>query len=71
MPPSITALRNATATIDSIYTLISNESRKFMLERPEIAHLTEESAAAARAPPKLSYQDKLDMVYSLAQKPTQ
>jgi hypothetical protein len=71
MPPTITALRNATATIDSIYTLISTEAKKFMLERPEIAHLTEESAAAARAPPKLSYQDKLDMVYSLAQKPTQ
>ena len=64
--PPLSAIRNAITTIDSIYSLIATESRRFLLEKPVIAGLTDE--AIRPTIPKLSYIDKLSLVYSLAGK---
>ena len=65
-PPPMTAIRNAIQKLDEIYSGIANEARKFMLERPVMAGLTAEAAAAARAPVKMNDMDKMALAFSLA-----
>lgn len=64
-PPTITAIRAATTTIDSIYRIIAEEARRFLLEAPKIAGLTHEAHVQTIKVPKLSAQDKLSLAYSL------
>jgi hypothetical protein len=68
--PAASAVRAATMSLDSIYTGIAEEARRYRLEVPRIAGIAAEgkssaAAAAARAPPKLDSMDKLALAYSL------
>jgi hypothetical protein len=68
--PAASAVRAATLSLDSIYTGIAEEARRYRLEVPRIAGLTGPShsvggAAAAPAPKKLDSMDKLALAYSL------
>jgi hypothetical protein len=67
--PALQAVRTATANIDKIYAIISEEARQFMLEAPSIVGLTAEQAAATIATQKprtvLSADDKMRMMFSL------
>ena len=65
-PPSLSAVRSASSTIDIVYSGIATEARQFLLEAPKIVGLTKEAADAIRAPPKLNAIDKLSLVYKLA-----
>jgi hypothetical protein len=69
MPP-IDVIRKASASIDLVYSGIAEEARRFMLEAPKIAELTEEAARdkekAAAAAPKINPMDKLSLAYMLA-----
>jgi hypothetical protein len=68
MPP-IDVVRKASASIDLVYSGIAEEARRFLLEAPKIAELTEEAARdkekAAAAAPKLNSMDKLSLAYML------
>lgn len=63
--PAHAAIRTAISGVDTIYSGISEEARKFMLETPKIAGLTSESAAAAAKPVKLTSHDKMALAYAL------
>lgn len=65
--PAASAVRAATLSLDSIYTGIAEEARRYRLEVPRIAGLTPAAAASsAPAPPrKLDSMDKLALAYSL------
>ena len=65
MPP-ITAIRNAIRPLDEIYSGIAHEARRFMLEKPVMAGLTAEAAAAQRAPVKMDAVDQMSLAFSLA-----
>jgi hypothetical protein len=65
-PPPTSAVRNAIQKLDEIYSGIAHEARKFMLERPVMAGLTAEAAAAARTPVKMNDLDKMSLAFSLA-----
>jgi hypothetical protein len=66
-PPSFSAIRAATSTIDVIYSGISEEARRFVLERPQIVGLVHDVQVPV-ARPKISVTDKLTLAYSLAGK---
>ena len=66
--PSHDAIRNATRSIDTIYSEIAEEARRYVLEKPVMTGLTREAAKAIKAEkPKtvLSPVDKLQLSYSL------
>lgn len=67
-PPSLTAIRAATSTIDAVYSGIAEEARRYLMEVPRMAGLTVEAERAAKVmeKPKLSAFDKLNITYSLA-----
>jgi hypothetical protein len=65
-PPPLTAVRAAASTIDTVYSGIASEARRFMLEAPKMVGLTKEAADAIRAPPKMNAADKLSLVYKIA-----
>ena len=67
MPP-MAAIRNAIRPLDEIYSGIAQEARRFMLEKPIMAGLTAEAAAAQRAPLKMDAIDKMTLAFSLATK---
>ena len=69
-PPTLSAVRAATASIDVVYSGIAEESRRFLLERPQMVGLTKEAqeAQVVAAKPKISAMDKLSMAYMLAGK---
>ena len=69
-PPTVSAVRAATSTIDAIYSGIAEEARRFVLERPQMVGLTQEAlqAQAQAAKPKISTLDKMSLVYSLVGK---
>ena len=64
-PPPLSAIRTATATIDTVYAGIAEESRRFLKEKPKIAGLTKEAAEAIKKPVKLSATDKLSLVFGM------
>jgi len=61
--PSYDAIKSQNAGIDSIYTTIGEEARKFMLEAPKINGLVDDVTAKAAA--KLSAVDKMALAYAL------
>jgi len=74
--PAASAVRAATMSLDSIYTGIAEEARRYRLEVPRIAGLapaaasgagaaTAAATATARPAPKLDSMDKLALAYSL------
>jgi hypothetical protein len=69
--PAASAVRAATLSLDSIYTGIAEEARRYRLEVPRIAGLAPATAvtgaatATARPVPKLNSMDKLALAYSL------
>jgi hypothetical protein len=69
--PSHEAVRNAVSSIDSIYSTIATEARRFVLEAPSMVGLSDgpqrktEGPAAAKDP-IFSSIDKLSLVYKLA-----
>jgi hypothetical protein len=63
--PPLSAIRAATATIDTVYAGIAEESRRFLKEKPKIAGLTKEAAEAIKKPVKLSATDKLSLVFGM------
>lgn len=63
-PPSLVEVRNASTGIDSVYSLIAEEARKFLLEKPEIVGLVEPVVVAAKQP-KFEPLDKLNLVFNM------
>lgn len=66
-PPAHIAIRNACASIDTIYSGIGTEARRFIVESPRMVGLTADAVAAATiaARPRVSADDKLALAYSL------
>lgn len=71
-PPTLSAIRAATSAIDTVYSGIGEESRRFLLERPQMVGLTKEAqeaqVQAAKPKPKITSMDKLSIAYMLAGK---
>ena len=64
--PSISEIRAATATIDSVYAGIAAEARRYLLEVPKIVGLTaEDETVTVIKHTKINSGDKLAMAYSL------
>ena len=61
--PSLGAVRAAITTLDSMYSSIGEEARKFMLEVPKLVGIS--GTAEAIPKPRITPQDKLALVYSL------
>jgi hypothetical protein len=68
--PSHEAVRNAVSGIDSIYSTIASEARRFILEAPSMVGLTDgpqqKGGKSGGSTPVISAMDKLAMVYRLA-----
>jgi len=62
--PSLGAVRSAITMLDTMYSSIGEEARRFMLEAPKLVGLTKSAEPVAK--PRLSSQDKLALVFSLA-----
>lgn len=68
-PPAQTSIRSATASIDTVYSGIAEEARKYVLEKPIMVGLTHEAAKAVAKPKQvISAIDKLSLSYSLLNK---
>lgn len=64
--PSLTDIRAASATIDSVYAGISAEARRYSLEVPKIIGLTaEDETVTVIKHTKINSSDKLAIAYSL------
>jgi len=68
-PPALATVRSATNAIDSVYSTIAEEARRFLLEKPEMTGLTGASSAADVAISSkkavLSSMDKLQLAFSM------
>ena len=70
--PSNEAVRNAVSGIDSIYSTIAHEARRFILEAPSMVGLTDGpqqksgTGKTGGASPVVSAIDKLNLVYRLS-----
>ena len=65
-PPSLTAIRGATAQIDTVYSGIAEEAKRYVLEKPNMVGLTHEAAKAVAKPKQvISAIDKVSLAYAL------
>jgi len=62
--PPMGAVRAALTMLDTMYSNIGEEARRFQLEVPKLVGLT--GTAEPIAKPRLSSQDKLSLVFSLS-----
>lgn len=62
--PPMGAVRAAITMLDTMYSNIGEEARRFQLEVPKLVGLTGNAEPVAK--PRLSSQDKLSLVYSLS-----
>ena len=64
-PPSSESIRASISTIDTIYSSIAAEAKRYMLEAPSIVGLTAEAKAAMKQPRSMPTTDKLQLAFSL------
>jgi hypothetical protein len=66
--PDHKTLQLVLAKLDTLYSGIAEEARKYLLEAPVMAGLTKEAAQKRQPKPKLSATDKLSLAYALINK---
>lgn len=67
-PPPLVAIRNASNTVDTVYSTIAEEAKRFLLERPEMNGLTDHVSyadTAVKKAPTLSTIDKMNIAFNL------
>jgi hypothetical protein len=61
--PNLNTIRNATSTIDNIYSTIAEESRRFLLEKPEITGISADVTVKEKK--SFSSLDKMNIAFSM------